>query len=380
MNIVFRVDGSLEIGTGHVMRCITLADEFRRNGVACHFITREQPGSLQSLIRDRGHVCHCLPEIHSELRDNAELGLLADEDCFLKYEGWLLGGWENDADQSFEIAQSIKPDWVIVDHYAIDDRWETILAGCCKSLMVIDDLANRRHNCKVLLDQTYGRSSEFYRELVPPGCELLCGAQYALLRPQFEHMRDFSLSRRESPRLHNLLITMGGVDQGDITSLVLDSLVGSGLPMSCQITVVMGKTAPWLDNVREKANDSPWPVAVLVGVQQMAEVMTYSDLAICAAGSTTWECCCLGLPSILIVAAANQKEGCKVLTSQIACPMIESVDQIRSELSSKIHCFLGNMPAMDNCTQQMKTVTSGLGVKMVCGVISRNNTSKLESV
>src|SRR5690606_15243077 len=123
---------------------------------------------------------------------------------------------------------------------------------------------------------------------------VLCGSQYALLRPDFAALRAYSLRRRERPQLRHLLLTMGGVDKDNATGRVLQALTASELPASCRITVVMGATAPWLAEVRQLAEQLPWSTSVRVGVSDMAQLMADSDLAIGAAGATSWERCCLG--------------------------------------------------------------------------------------
>jgi len=189
--------------------------------------------------------------------------------------------------------------------------------------MVIDDLADRPHACDLLLDQTFGREATDYHPFVPAACRLLCGSQYALLRPEFAALRPYSLQRRAQPTLRELLITMGGVDKDNATGQVLQALRSCRLPADCRITVVMGATAPWLDEIRKEAQDMPWPTRVLVGVSDMAQLMADSDLAIGAAGATSWERCCLGLPTIMLVLAENQRKIAEELCEAGAAHLIE---------------------------------------------------------
>jgi UDP-2,4-diacetamido-2,4,6-trideoxy-beta-L-altropyranose hydrolase len=204
-------------------------------------------------------------------------------------------------------------DWLVADHYALDARWEEAMRPLTKRIMVIDDLADRHHACDLLLDQTFGRQEVDYIPLVPDGCKLLCGSQNALLRPEFAALREYSLKRRAQPVLKELLITMGGVDKDNVTGAVLRALQTCSLPGDCSLTVVMGQAAPWLQEVEAIASVMPRPTRVLVGVTNMARLMADSDLAIGAAGSTSWERCCLGLPSIMLVVADNQMKVAKGL-------------------------------------------------------------------
>ena len=172
--------------------------------------------------------------------------------------------------------------------------------------MVIDDLADRKHQCDILLDQTFGRQQEDYLPLTPEYCKLLLGSQYALLRPEFAKWRPYSLDRRSKSEFKQLLINMGGVDVDNFTENVLDELKLCNLPINMNITVVMGGSAPHLESVKAKAITLPYKTEVKVDVDNMAEVMANADIAIGAAGSTAWERCCLGLPTIQFVIAKNQ--------------------------------------------------------------------------
>src|SRR5690606_2585434 len=142
---------------------------------------------------------------------------------------WLGATQTQDAAGCVPILAKLNPDWLIVDHYALDARWERALKPHYRKLMVIDDLADRPHQCDLLLDQTFGRDAEDYQTWVPANCRLLCGSHYALLRPEFAALRPYSLARRATPQLRQLLITMGGVDKDNATGQVLEALRASQL-------------------------------------------------------------------------------------------------------------------------------------------------------
>ena len=297
--IFFRTDASLIMGSGHVMRCLTLADALRVQGAQCHFISREHSGHLLEVIRQRGHTVTALPA------GNPISAMTANVVPQPAHAAWLGCDWQTDALQTGAILTDLKPDWLVVDHYALDQRWEEAVTPQCRKLLVIDDLADRAHNCDLLLDQNLGRKSEHYAPLVTAQCQVLTGPQYALLRPEFAALRPYSLQRRQAqPALRQLLITMGGVDQPNATGKVLQALKTCALPQESRITVVMGLTAPWLQNVRELAAQMPWPTEVVISVGDMARRMADSDLAIGAAGSTSWERCCLHLPRGRLEASA----------------------------------------------------------------------------
>lgn len=355
LNIAFRADASLDTGTGHIMRSLTLANELARNGAACHFLCREHPGNLLELIRDNGHQAHALPLISQPDKDALALPQLEHAD-------WLGASQQEDAAVCANILEIIKPDWLVVDHYALDSRWEQTLAPHYNKLMVIDDLADRGHDCDLLLDQTFGRGPEDYESWTPTRCQRLCGAQYALLRPEFAQWRDYSLARRTSGKLQHLLINLGGVDRDNVTSQVLTALKACPLPEDSQITVVMGSTAPWVEQVSELCREMPWPTEVKVGVSNMAELMANSDLAIGAAGATSWERCCLGLPTLLCVLADNQKVIAQSLENNGAVLAFG-----RGGAARELNCFFDRLMGSEDTLRKMvecaKAVTDGLGVQ-----------------
>jgi len=261
-----------------------------------------------ALVAQRGHMVLALPKLQEG----------AESDCkTTAHSHWLGTDWATDAQNTQQALSAYTDgqpvDWLVVDHYALEARWEGALRPQAKRIMVIDDLANRPHACNLLLDQTFGRQAEDYMPFVTEDCMLLCGSQYALLRPEFSALREYSLKRRAQPVLKELLINMGGVDKDNVTAAVLRAIKHCSLPEDCKLTVVMGQTAPWLKDVQDLSNEMLRPTQVLVGVDNMAQLMANSDLAIGAAGTTSWERCCLGLPTIMLVVADNQLKIAKGL-------------------------------------------------------------------
>ncbi|MGX9147243.1 UDP-2,4-diacetamido-2,4,6-trideoxy-beta-L-altropyranose hydrolase [Mesorhizobium sp. 128a] len=321
MQIAFRTDASIEIGTGHVMRCLTLADALRERGAECLFICRLHTGHLMDLIAERGHRTVALPR--------------PPVDVTLTHGGpphayWLGTNWATDAQETHQAIGAV--DCLVADHYGLDRRWEEALRSACQYLMVIDDLADRPHDCDLLLDQSLGRTKGHYDGLLGASAIPLLGPKYALLRPEFAELRAESLARRGQPKLEHLLITMGGVDKENLTGLVLDALDEGTLPPTLRITVVMGPSAPWKDQVRIRAGSMRRPTQVLVGVSDMARLMAESDLAIGAAGSTSWERCCMGLPSFVFALADNQHAVAAALQASGAVAALRNPSQLVTQL------------------------------------------------
>ena len=296
MKVIFRVDSSLKMGTGHVMRCLTLAQVLKENGANVEFICRKHEGNLIGKIRSSGFVVH-------ELKVFEE----TEVDTKLAHSHWLGATQQQDADDCIEILKVEKSNWLIVDHYALDEQWQKRLKSYYEKLMVIDDLADRKHQCDILLDQNFGRDSKDYKILTLKSTKLLMGSEYALLRPEFEKLRQYSLDRRKKANFKSLLINMGGADPDNITGKVIEKLQEANLPKDIIITIVMGKTAPHLQSVKRCASELPYYSEVKVDVDNMAEIMANTDIAVGASGSTTWERCCLGIPTIQLVTAYNQE-------------------------------------------------------------------------
>jgi UDP-2,4-diacetamido-2,4,6-trideoxy-beta-L-altropyranose hydrolase len=254
-------------------------------------------------------------------------------------------------------------DWLIVDHYALDHRWETAMRLKCARIMCIDDLADRSHDCDLLLDQSLGRCSQDYVHLVPEPAKLLLGPKYALLRPEFAQWRDASLARRETPQLRHILVTMGGVDADNVTGRVLAALQREETTTLDKITVVLGPHAPWREQVTKQAADMPVPTQVLSGVDNMAELMTSCDLAIGAGGSTTWERCALGVPTVTIVLAENQQEVALRMESLRASLVVKSTQGFENKLS-ELSVTLDEVQIKD-LSERCRNICDGSGVHLV---------------
>ena len=348
----FRVDASPEIGIGHLMRCLTLADALRDRGAQCHFLSRGHPGPYTDRVIRAGHGVHAL-------KSGARRSPAAPSGP--GHAAWLGTDWRADAEEVRDILASIEPDWLVVDHYALDEAWERLVRPRCRRIAVIDDLVDRPHDCDLLLDQTLGRAPEAYRSLVPERCELFTGASHALLRREFAELRAASLARRSAqPSLRNLLVTMGGIDQANATERVLEALARCALPTDCRITVVMGASAPWLDSVRARASSMPWPARVLVDVTDMATLLSETDLSIGAPGTTSWERCCLGVPALLLVLAENQRHNASALEAAGAAVVLKerapSLASIASALDGLLH-----QERLRSMSDAASRITSGRG-------------------
>ncbi|WP_426208440.1 UDP-2,4-diacetamido-2,4,6-trideoxy-beta-L-altropyranose hydrolase [Massilia sp. TWP1-3-3] len=354
MKVCFRVDASVDIGSGHVMRCLALAAALRLGGADCHFICRDLPGHLTGAVRQHGFEATLLKPAGASFG-----GAPAPA-----HAAWLGCRWQDDAAEVAPLLAVLQADWLVVDHYALDARWESMLRRDSMRLMVIDDLADRAHDCDVLLDQNLGRTAAHYRDLLAPHCPVLAGPAYALLRPEFGALRRHSLARREGAELARVLVNMGGVDQFNATAAVLQALARSDLAQQCAISVIMGLNAPWIGAIRTLAANAARPIEVAVNVSDMALRMAESDLAIGAAGSTSWERCCLGLPTLVVVLAPNQAGGAAALEHAGAALALGTPAQIGARLPAALR-HMGEGGALAAMSMAARALVDGLGVGRV---------------
>ncbi|SEJ87972.1 UDP-2,4-diacetamido-2,4,6-trideoxy-beta-L-altropyranose hydrolase [Propionispira arboris] len=341
MNIVFRVDSSTQIGSGHVMRCITLAGKLRKeNNAEIMFISRDLPGNLNDVIQKKGYSLIVLPQCEPQ---NEIKG----------YEKWLTVTQQQDANACINVLQKqCKPDYLIVDSYAINEEWEKKLRPFVHKIMVIDDLANRRHDCDVLLDQNFYLNKNFrYKGLVPSHCQLLLGPKYVLLREEFYEAQ--KKMRKRDGKIYNILIFYGGSDLTNETMKALRALAMLSLP-KVLVNVIVGEGNPYKDEVAEFCQQHEF-MKYYCQVDNMAEFMNQADLTLGAGGTTTWERCFLGLPAVVTSIADNQIQICKdcaearyvlylgsedFVTEEIICKFIEKIFfQSEMLLTLKIRSF-----------------------------------------
>ncbi|MBL8616171.1 MAG: UDP-2,4-diacetamido-2,4,6-trideoxy-beta-L-altropyranose hydrolase [Deltaproteobacteria bacterium] len=295
LHVALRVDASALIGTGHLVRCLTLAAALRSRGARCTFVCRHAPPALVERVHAAGHGLLLLP-------GGADVAFVpgADEP---PHAAWLGQPWARDA---ADTAAALAPggwDWLVVDHYALDRRWEEAVAPLAQRLLVIDDLADRPHACDLLLDQNLQRDMDHrYDGLLPTTCARLLGPAYALLRPEFAAARASRAASPPAPR--RLFVFFGGADPNDMTSRALDALDNVE---DIELDVVIGSLHPKRAQLLARCAAHPgWSCAV--DVHDMAARMARAAVGVGAGGTTTWERCAVGLPSVVVSVAHNQVE------------------------------------------------------------------------
>lgn len=275
MQVVIRTDSSSLFGLGHLMRCLTLANELRDNGADVLFVCADLPNAQSHLAARRGFRVIILPA----------------------------AGEAEDAALFAEALRGQKPDWVIVDHYGLGVSWERAVRAKAVRIMAIDDV-EREHDCDLLLDQNLSRKARRYEGKIPRSCRALLGPSYALLRPQFRNAR--KRLRRRSGDINNILIFFGGGESFNQLEQALEAALAyraGGLV----INLIAGGANPRKEVIAVECAKHP-NVHYHEAVEDMAGMMAEADIMLGAGGSVTWERCCLGLPALVAVTGDNQRE------------------------------------------------------------------------
>lgn len=360
MNIVIRTDASLHIGSGHVMRCLTLADELRRRGGKISFVCREHTGNLIALIEGKGYPVARLPHPECEY-------IPSPDD--VAHAPWLGVPWHRDAAETAAVLEEMKPTWLIVDHYAIDRRWEEVLRPHVASIMVIDDIADRPHDCDLLLDQNLYQDMETrYSGLVPDTCKKLLGPRYALLRPEFAEARR-SLRERDGT-IRRILIFFGGVDQTNETEKALNALEQI-TDRRMLVDVVVGGGNARSAQIRDFCADRE-RYSYHYQIDNMAELMAAADLAIGAGGTTTWERCAVGLPSLVIAVAENQIDIARSADQTGAIRYVGEAETVTTKgMFQHIVALFSDANSVRNLSQQALQLVDGKGTERVADEMGR---------
>lgn len=356
MNLVIRTDASVDIGTGHVMRCLTLADELRCRGANISFVCRSSRDNIIDFIEKRGYKVHRLTDNEAPSTEITKHVL---------HSKWLGVRWETDAAQTKTVltTEEREIDWLIIDHYALDSAWELQIRPFVKRIMVIDDLADRSHDCDVLLDQNfYDNLHTRYEGLVPEHCQKLLGPKYALLHPIFRSVRQ-NLRKRYGT-IKSILIFFGGIDPTNETAKAIESICLLNRPDIC-VHVIVGESYPHREMITQMCSAIP-NVVCHCRPDDIAQLMANADIALGAGGATTWERCCLGLPTLIISVSHNQKaiaEGCH--QKNIGIYLGESDNVSPCQIKSEIEKMLTEKQTLLTIGENAMNMVDGLGVWLV---------------
>ena len=352
MRIAIRVDASVASGVGHVMRCRTLAKALSAQGAIVQFICRAHAGNCIETLRGDGFVVTAL----SAPTGNTDAAERED------YAAWLGTSQAQDADETIAALDG-RFDWMVVDHYGIDADWERALRSHVDRIMVIDDLANRQHDCDLLLDQNYVHGMQTrYADKLPREATCLLGPTYALLSPEYVKQRRTRL--QGDGEVRRVLVFFGGTDRDNLTGRTLSAFTASALH-HIAIDVVVGANNPHRDALEAQAS-AGLQITLHEPRSHLADLMADADLAIGAGGTTTWERCCLGLPSLVVSIAENQKPACDALARDGIIDWLGHHDQLDTErLTGAIHSILHSPERISAMGKANRDLVDGQGVKRV---------------
>ncbi|WP_054308986.1 UDP-2,4-diacetamido-2,4,6-trideoxy-beta-L-altropyranose hydrolase [Mesorhizobium sp. 1M-11] len=282
MQAVIRCDAGSVIGGGHLVRCGALGAALKREGVDVAFAVSDETVTT-------------LPRLFVDFPDVLKGMTTAEGDVDRMISRWPSG---------VELA--------VVDHYSLGEDFEKALAGWARKVLVIDDAPLRRHICTHLVDTTFRRRSEEYREQVDIGTMLLCGSDFAMLRQAFQTERHGALERAPSA-VRRILISMGLSDNVNATQAVLKGIFDAGGEF--EVDCVLGSAAPHLHAVRTalSAGGRRWRLHTDADAEMMAALTGKADIVVGAPGSASYERCCLGRPTLLLVVADNQLHNAAAL-------------------------------------------------------------------
>lgn len=354
LTAVFRADSSDRIGIGHIVRCLTIAEELKSNGYDIYFICKDHPNNMMEKIKHKGFNVELLPiREHKQIKSN------------LNHGSWLGGAQLDDAKSTINFIKNSIPngsiDLLVIDHYAIDKIWQEQLRPFTKKILVIDDIEDRVHDCDFLVDQTFGKATDTYNHLIPKTAKPMVGEEYILLRPEFQQYDIEQVkNRRKSfdPLNMRVLIMMGGTDPDNFTSQAIDALITNNRVI--EINVILSSSAIFSKKLDENYTSHP-SINIYIDSKNIPEIMLRSDIAIGAGGGSSWERCKMGLPCIINLSAKNQSEIIHRLERKGACKKIEP-DNFEGSINSYLEIISNNYP---NYVESCISVCDGNGVKRV---------------
>jgi UDP-2,4-diacetamido-2,4,6-trideoxy-beta-L-altropyranose hydrolase len=345
MRVLIRADASRSIGSGHIARCLALAEALRKQGHELAFVCRLLPGHSLDRLQQQGFKAFGLEYEAS----------VADIETLLP--------WQTDIAAMQQALAGEPPfDWLIVDHYGLAREWEQAARAFASRIMAIDDLANRFHAVDLLLDQNFSATSEAYAPWIDPPCETLLGPRFALLREAFQLQH-----RAVRGEVKRVLVNFGGFDPSAQTYEAMKAL--AAYPQLI-VDFVAGTDNPGWQAMQSLAEGHPnWRLHEHVA--EFAQMMSEADLFIGAGGGTTWERAVLGLPSICIAVAANQQRNAELLAEAGVHLYLGRLAETHcQQLQQAIGVLIDNPGLQHSLATRSRQLVDGLGIQRVCVALS----------
>jgi UDP-2,4-diacetamido-2,4,6-trideoxy-beta-L-altropyranose hydrolase len=335
-SLLIRADASIAIGTGHVMRCLALAQAWQDAGGKAIFALAENTPSVDARLRTEGFEIRML---------KAVLGSL------------------DDAEETASLARQYRASWVVADGYKFGADYQSNLKSDGLKLLFLDDYGHAGHYCADLVLNQNVKTEDLYQDREPE-TRLLLGPRFALLRREFAGWRDWKRTIPQTAR--HVLVTMGGSDPANLTRRVVEAIWS--LPQ-LQATVVVGGSNPYLTELRSLAATRN-SVQLSENATNMSELMAAADVAVSAAGTTSWEIASLGLPALLIVLADNQHFAAEELHRQGAAINLGNGEEILAlTLSSCLANLVSSQDARKAMSERGRELVDGRGAARVVQVL-----------
>lgn len=351
MRIAIRADAAVALGSGHVMRCLALADWLQVQKAEVSFLCSDIPAPLEQIVRERGHGLTRLPGSPGVPTETA----------------WPLQAQCADAHACAQALHGSQPwDWLIVDHYGLGLAWETAMRPVTRRLLVIDDLA-RAHDCDVLLDVNYFEHAQArYHSQVPSTALVLTGPRYALLRTEFAAQRP-SIQPRTGP-VRRLLVLLGGMDADNLTGQAIEAIDTLPEAAGIEVDVVIGASHPARAHLEALAAARP-RLHLHVQSSEVAALCARADLAIGAGGGATWERCCLGLPTLALCLAPNQR---RILAEGALAGFLHAPDGERTDaatIAAHLRALIDSSGLRNLLSRNAMALVDGQGVARVANLM-----------
>lgn len=362
MKVVFRTDASSVIGNGHLVRCLTLAKSLKKLNTECEFICRENKNDLFKEINKENFKLTLLPNLNNKTNKKKIIKT-----------NWLGLNWKDDANQTINALKGYKIDWLIIDHYGIGREWEKKLRTYTQNIIVIDDLANRNHDCDILIDQNLiANFKNRYKNLLPNHCNTFLGPSFAILQNKYKDLHLVAQPRKNITK--NILIYFGGTDQIRLIEMTLSSFYRLNRD-DINLDIVISSKNSEISKIQKLIKNNK-NIRIKKNLKSLAPLMLKADLAIGACGTTTWERCCLGLPSIVITIAEHQKLIAKELQKRQLIKWLGHHDSIKASSIYKALLSLIDQ-SQEKWSKECMLVTDGSGSEKIASIIALNSKTKL---